>query len=51
MSKVILKFDDADKMQRWLGYWSDGGGEDGIYDGWSENEPDDYPKITTTTEE
>ena len=51
MPKLVFEFESDDDMHTWFGYYSNGGGENSIYNGWKKNEETDYPEIKITKED
>ena len=50
MPKVILEFKTRLDRDRWMGFYTDGGGEQEIMEGFNQ-ENWDYPDIKTTEED
>jgi len=49
MPKLVFEFKTQEDLDNWYGFYSDGGGEDGIYEGFAQ-EGWDYPEIKVTQE-
>lgn len=49
MPKIIFEFNTQEELDEWYGLYSDGGGEDEIFKGFSENGIE-YPEIKVTKE-
>lgn len=50
MAKIIFEFETVEQADKWLGYYSDGGGENEMYECFSQN-GEEYPKPKITESE